>query len=204
MLKINSVAKGLINKSLASMVEMGILKAEEILYEVAEVKEEKVVFLIHDSLKKMIEGQLNAHKPQHASVSFDNYDSIHWHIIIENDGLESFFFSRQLQRLLEKSKGTEKKQRHIKSNIALIREAIADSIKKCGADPSKYTPTIEFKSRVYAVEIVVNGIPIKMDDAKIDMLLKKVSRDFPIFFKTFSEIKKVVVGDNSGIKVEVK
>lgn len=200
MQKINSIAQSMIDESLRKMVLLHGFSPEETNYVTIEVKEERVVFLVHDRLKMLIEKQLTDHKPKHASVSFDNYEGNLWHIIIENDGLESFFFSRQLQQVLKRLNTKASKERNIESNIELIREALSKAIKKSNSK-APCAPEISFENKTYMVTLMVNNIPLKLTEKNIDMVLQKISRTFPGLIEEFSKIQNLDLSKHPGIVI---
>ena len=189
-MKLNGIAESTFRSSLAQLVESYGFSQAEASCETMEVLEEKVVFRIHERLKNLLEDQLNTHKPRHAEFTFEKYDKLHWLVIIEADGVESFFFARRLAQVIEKleSEIREKisgaaRPRYIKVNMTLLKKAFAAAITKAGGNPKEVAAEIAYADgKDYVVTFTINKSLITFRDHNIDELFKTIAREVPTFY----------------------
>lgn len=184
MKKINSVADALIRSFLAQMVSTKIISEKEAIFKKIEVEEKKIVFLISEKLKELLETQISARKPKFATTRFEKSSIGGWLFTVEDAGAESFFFARQLQRILHRNENRSDKCRYIKLNMSFLEMATLRALTKASVNPEDFTFRVDFKTKTYCFLINFKGNFIKkfsLRDKSIDFLSIKIAQEIPIW-----------------------
>lgn len=150
-------AKEKIEKILEELKIEHYLTPPETNYKVLRVEDELVVFEIHKTLKELIQKQYNLKKPSRNKIKFKEKTSDTWELIFECDGVESHFFARILEVVLEKL--NKEKHDRINSGKQIIKESLEEVIK--GFDgKNTYPNRIWYKKGVYYMLVHANGAKI--------------------------------------------
>ena len=189
MQKIYKLAAILIKRYLNEMTLVLGLSPKEIVCRTTLVEDEKVIFFVHERLKILLEKQLAMRKPRFAKVAYKRRNENHWLIVVEAGGAESFFFARQLQRILYGFNCPEKKKRYDKKNQDFLREVVAQTVKKVGQTPDNCISETGFEKKTYSVLVKINGVSFEFKNASVDLLARYISQHFPGFFKVISKTK---------------
>lgn len=189
MQKMYSAAAALIKCYLGEMREKMGLTPRETVCKTTLVEDKLVIFLVHDRLKNLLEKQLTIRKPRFAKVTYERKNRNRWFIAIEADGGESFFFARQLQRILYRINSPEEKKRYDKKNQDFLREVVAETVKKANQDPADFIPETYFEKKIYHLLIRINGVAFEFKNASVDLLARNISQQIPGFFRVISETK---------------
>jgi len=187
--KIYGVASLLIKHYLGEMEEVMGLTPKEVSCKTTIVEDKLVIFLIHDRLKNLLEKQLALRKPRFAKVAYERKNKSHWLIMVEAGGAESFFFARQLQRILYRINCPEEKKRYDKKNQDFLREVVAEAVKRAKQNSGDFIPETGFEKKIYSVLVKINGVTFEFKNPSVDSLARNISQQIPGFFKVISETK---------------
>lgn len=187
--KIYAVAALLIKRYLGEMSGVMGLMPRETVCKTTLVEDKLVIFLVHDRLKNLLEKQLALRKPRFARVAYERRNKDRWLIVVEAGGAESFFFARQLQRILYRISCPEEKKRYYKKNQDFLREVIAEAVKRSGQNPEDFIPETGFEKKTYSVLVKINGVTFEFKNTSVDSLARNISQQIPGFFKVISETK---------------
>lgn len=179
MKKINSVAEALITRFLSKMVSAGIISEKEAAFKKVEVEENRVSFLVSEKLKDLLMAQIVLRKPKFASAHTSKSPVGGWIFTVEDAGAESFFFARQLQRILYRNEGKSDKCRYIGFNKKFIEAVAENSIIKAKKKPSDFPLKSDYEEKLYTFFIDVNGTKINMKNKSVDLISMKIAREIP-------------------------